>query len=42
MKHIESDCHHVRDAIQDGLISTVHVRKNEQSTDVLTKALGRI
>lgn len=41
-KHIESDCHQVRDAIQDGLLETVHVRTTEQLADVLTKALGRV
>ena len=40
-KHIESDCHQVRDAIQDGLLETVHVRTTEQVADVLTKALGK-
>ena len=40
-KHIESDCHQVRDAIQDGILKTVHVRTTEQVADVLTKALGR-
>lgn len=40
-KHIESDCHRVRDAIKAGLIQTVHVRTNEQLSDVLTKALGK-
>ncbi|XP_013607679.1 PREDICTED: uncharacterized mitochondrial protein AtMg00810-like [Brassica oleracea var. oleracea] len=41
-KHIESDCHQVRDALQDGIITTVHVRTHEQVADVLTKALGRV
>lgn len=41
-KHVESDCHQVRDSIKAGLISTVHVRTNEQLADVLTKALGRV
>lgn len=41
-KHIESDCHQVRDAIQEGLLRTVHVRTTNQLVDVLTKALGRV
>lgn len=41
-KHIESDCHQVRDALQEGIIETVHVRTTEQVADVLTKALGRV
>ena len=39
-KHIESDCHSVRDAIQDRLIVTRHVRTTEQLADIMTKALG--
>ncbi|KAL2903744.1 Retrovirus-related Pol polyprotein from transposon TNT 1-94, partial [Bienertia sinuspersici] len=39
-KHIEIDCHNVRDAIQDGLLSTCHVPTNEQLADIFTKALG--
>ena len=41
-KHVESDCHRVRDSIKAGLLSTVHVRTNEQIVDLLTKALGRV
>ena len=41
-KHIESDCHQVRDAIQDGTLETIHVRTTEQVTDVLNKALSRV
>nr|AAD19784.1 putative retroelement pol polyprotein [Arabidopsis thaliana] len=40
-KHIESDCHSVRDAVRDGIITTQHVRTTEQLADVFTKALGR-
>lgn len=40
--HVESDYHQVRDTIKAGLITTVHVRTNEQITHVLTKALGRV
>lgn len=38
-KHIESDCHQVRDAVQDKLITTEHIRTTEQPADLLTKAL---
>ena len=41
-KHIESYCHQVRDAIQDRVLETVHVRTTQQLADVLTKALGRV
>ena len=39
-KHIESDCHSGRDAVQDRLITLRHVRTTEQLADVMTKALG--
>lgn len=40
-KHIEVDCHYVRDAIQEGAISTRHVPTDEQLADIFTKALGK-
>lgn len=40
-KHIENDCHAVRDAVRDGLIILHHIRTKEQVADILTKALGR-
>lgn len=40
-KHIEMDCHFVRDALQDGTISTSHIRTGAQLADILTKALGK-
>ncbi|KAG8494583.1 hypothetical protein CXB51_012012 [Gossypium anomalum] len=39
-KHIEIDCHFIREKIQEGLIQTEHVASEEQLADVLTKALG--
>lgn len=39
-KHIEADCHSVRDAVQDRLIVTRHVRTTEQLADIMTKSLG--
>lgn len=41
-KHIEVDCHRVRDAVKEGLITTVYVNTTEQLADVLTKALGKV
>ena len=41
-KHVDSDCHQVRDSIKAGLLSMVHVRTNEQIADLLTKTLGRV
>lgn len=39
-KHVEKDCHSVRDAVKSKLIATRHVRRNEHLADILTKALG--
>ncbi|XP_022866434.1 uncharacterized protein LOC111386213, partial [Olea europaea var. sylvestris] len=39
-KHIELDCHLIRDKIQDGSIITRHVPSTAQIADILTKALN--
>ena len=39
-KHIEVDCHLVRDKIMEGMIKTFHVATNSQVADIFTKALG--
>ncbi|KAL0339088.1 UNVERIFIED_CONTAM: Retrovirus-related Pol polyprotein from transposon TNT 1-94 [Sesamum angustifolium] len=39
-KHIELDCHVVRDAYKDGFISPSFVRSSAQLADIFTKALG--
>ena len=41
-KHIEVDCHFVRDKLQEGLISLHHVSTSNQLADILTKALTGI
>ena len=38
-KHIERDCHHVRDALKSKLITTEHVTSKNQLADILTKSL---
>lgn len=38
-KHMERDCHQVRDAVKAKLITTEHITTKEQPADVLTKAL---
>lgn len=38
-KHVELDCHIVRDKIVNGLIKTLHVRTDAQLADVFTKPL---
>ncbi|CAA7022737.1 unnamed protein product [Microthlaspi erraticum] len=40
-KHIENDCHAVRDEIQSGNMSTHHVPSAHQLADIFTKPLGR-
>ncbi|GAV71582.1 hypothetical protein CFOL_v3_15072 [Cephalotus follicularis] len=37
-KHIEVDCHFVREKIQQGLISTCHVKTRELLADIFTKS----
>ena len=39
-KHIEADCHIVRDKILDGTIKTFYVSSRNQLADIFTKALG--
>jgi hypothetical protein len=39
-KHIEVDCHLIRDKIQEGIIRTLHINTHHQLADLLTKALG--
>jgi hypothetical protein len=38
-KHIEIDCHLVRDKIQEGVIRSLHVPSKNQVADIMTKAL---
>ena len=40
-KHIEVDCHFVRDEIQNGAIHTKYVHTSMQLTKIFTKALGK-
>ncbi|CAH9142456.1 unnamed protein product [Cuscuta epithymum] len=40
-KHIEVDCHYVRDAIQNGLLVARHVSTTDQLAGIFTKALGK-
>ncbi|CAL2270484.1 unnamed protein product [Prunus armeniaca] len=39
-KHIEIDCHLVREKIQKGMIQTVHIRTANQPADLFTKPLS--
>jgi len=38
-KHIEIDCHTIREKIQQGLVKLLPVRTNHQLADIMTKAL---
>ena len=40
-KHIEIDCHFVRDAISEGLIDLSYVTTHTQLADIFTKVLGK-
>lgn len=40
-KHIDIDCHFIREKIQGGSVSIKHISTTEQPADVLTKGLGR-
>lgn len=39
-KHIEIDCHLVREKLQKGVLKTLHVSTNHQIANILTKALN--
>ena len=39
-KHIEVDCHLLRDKIMEGMIKAFHIATNSQLADIFTKALG--
>ncbi|MDV3187760.1 MAG: Ty1/Copia family ribonuclease HI, partial [Sweet potato little leaf phytoplasma] len=38
-KHIELDCHFLRDKVADGFVKLLPVRSNHQLADIFTKAL---
>ncbi|RVW81703.1 Retrovirus-related Pol polyprotein from transposon RE1 [Vitis vinifera] len=40
-RHIEMDCHFIRDKIQDGSVVTKHIASTDQLADVFTKPLGK-
>lgn len=39
-KHIEIDCHVVKDNVMEGIVKLHHVRTKSQLVDLLTKALS--
>ncbi|XP_016652731.1 PREDICTED: uncharacterized mitochondrial protein AtMg00810-like [Prunus mume] len=40
MKHIEINCHLVREKIQEGMIRTAYIRTSDQQADIFTKPLS--
>ena len=40
-KHIEVDCHSIRDTLESWVISLPHISSDLQVTDIFTKALTR-
>ena len=40
-KHIEIDCHLVREKLEAGVLALVHIGSKHQPTDIFTKALGK-
>lgn len=40
-KHIELDCHFIRDKIQDGTVSTHFIASKDQLADLLTKSFSK-
>ena len=40
-KHIELDCHFIREKIEDGVIKTFHVPTSHQLADLFTKPLSQ-
>lgn len=41
-KHIEINCHFIRERIQQLLTKTICIHKTDQQANLLTKALGRV
>ena len=42
IKHIEIDCHFIRDKIKAGTIDTAYVHTQQQLADLLTKGLSQV
>jgi hypothetical protein len=40
-KHIEIDCHFVREKFEQGIITLLHVSTKDQIADILTKSLSK-
>nr|GEW00571.1 hypothetical protein [Tanacetum cinerariifolium] len=40
-KHVDSDCHFIREKIQDGFLQIAHIPSSFQLADIMTKALNK-
>lgn len=40
-KHIEIDCHFIREKLQGGIIKTAYIRTTSQLADIFTKAVSK-
>lgn len=41
-KHIDIDCHFIREKIKQGLVRTIYLSSAEQQADILTNGLGKV
>lgn len=41
-KHVEIDCHFIRENIMEGIVATKYVPTQEQPVDILTKGLTKV
>ena len=40
-KHVEIDCHFIKEKIEDGIVEVVYTPTRQQTADILTKAIAR-
>jgi len=40
IKHIEIDCHFIREKLEEGILTLAHIGTKHQPADIFTKALG--
>jgi len=41
-KHLDIDCHYIRDKIQEGFLKTAHISSQHQIADIMTKPLSSV
>lgn len=42
IKHMDIDCHFIRNKVQDGILQTAHIFTHLQLVDIMTKALHKM